>query len=110
MGTLDRTAVMLAAMMGGVGGASSIYGLRRGHGKSRAPKRSREMRRYDTLGGMWGSTTYFPPKKRNGAKECARRIKQGLTPSCYVHDYQYPYYRQLLARCKREAAAMDHMV
>lgn len=29
-------------------------------------------------------TTYFPNSKRNGAKECARRIKQGLAGTCYV--------------------------
>ena len=34
-------------------------------------------------------TTYFPPKKRGGVKECARRIKQGLAGTCYVHGHQY---------------------
>ena len=34
------------------------------------------------------STTWF--SKRNGAKECARRIKQGINGTCYVHGCQYP--------------------
>ena len=34
-------------------------------------------------------TTYFPPEKRNGAKECTRRGRQGLASTCYVHGAQY---------------------
>lgn len=26
----------------------------------------------------WDKTTYFPPRLRNGAQECNRRLKQGL--------------------------------
>lgn len=70
--------------------------------------RSGRSSRYNagTATNAWRSTTYFPPSKRNGAKECQRRIKQGLAGTCYNQDMQYPCQFRLHAAHKREAAAM----